>query len=303
MTRDDARLELLVRLKRAGYRFVAVTPATHAQVIARAQSGPPGLREVFGWNRPFALADLAPGWAELMDRAGILVPAEGGWRSGLRVASLGDDLVLHSAFPTEAADAVFFGPDSYRFARFVAAHLPDGFSGRLSDMGAGSGAGAIAALRAAPRARVTLVDINPAALDLARINARAARLEMAFVEGAALPGEADVVIANPPYMMDDAARAYRDGGGLMGGAVALAWAEDALASLASGGTLLLYTGAAFVAGAAPLADALAEVCRRARASLTIDELDPDVFGDELARERYATVERIAALGVVIRTAA
>ena len=52
------------------------------------------------------------------------------------------------------------------------------------------------------------------------------------------------MIANPPYMMDDAGRSYRHGGGLLGGEVSLDWASQALASLTPGGTLLLYTGAA-----------------------------------------------------------
>jgi hypothetical protein len=28
-------------------------------------------------------------------------------------------LFVHSSFPTEKSDAVFFGPDTYRFARFI----------------------------------------------------------------------------------------------------------------------------------------------------------------------------------------
>jgi hypothetical protein len=104
------------------------------------------------------------------------------------------------------------------------------------------------------------------------------------------------VIANPPYMIDPARRSYRDGGDLHGGAVALDWAKQALAS---GSTMLLYTGAAIVRGASPLIEALHEACSSAGASLDVEEIDPDVFGDELEQPAYAEVERIAVIGAVI----
>jgi len=90
---------------------------------------------------------------------------------------------------------------------------------------------------------------------------------------------------------------------LEGGAVALEWARDALTKLAPGGTLLLYTGAAFARGASPLLEALKASCAAAGAEIAIEELDPDVFGEELEQEAYRDVERIAAIGAVIRVAA
>ena len=301
MDRDTARVELLDRLKRAGYRFVTVTPATHARVIARQQAGPPDLRDVFGWNRVFEPGDLDSELLALMERGGMLAAEGDRLRSGLRVASLGTDLFLHSAYPTESADAVFFGPDTYRFARFIAANLEPNFAGHLIDMGAGSGAGGIAAARLAPRARATLVDSNAAALELAAVNARAAGIGVKCVQADVLPGGADLVIANPPYMMDEGARTYRDGGDMAGGAVALAWVRDALARLSPDGVVLLYTGAALVDGQSPLIEALGETCRGAGAGLHVEELDPDVFGEELERPAYAGVERIAVIGAIIRT--
>ena len=300
MGRDEARLELLARLKAEGYRFVTVTPATHARVVARPLEGAPGLRDVFGWNRAFSAADVDADIVALMERGELLERDAKGLHSRLRIASLGEDLFFHSAYPTEAEDAVFFGPDTYRFARFIAEWIAPSFAGRLADMGAGSGAGGIAAARLAPGARVSLIDTNPAALALARVNARAAGLAAECVRDDSLPDGMDMVVANPPYMMDDGGRAYRDGGDLLGGSVALAWVRDALAKLAPGGTMLLYTGAAYRDGASPLLAALQSACREAGASLNIEELDPDVFGEELERPRYAAVERIAAIGAVIR---
>jgi SAM-dependent methyltransferase len=302
MDRDDALIELLGWLKARDYRFHAVTPATHARVLSRPFSGPPALADIFGWNRPFREGDIEGELRALMARAQILTPERGGLRSALRVASLGDDLFLHSSYPTDEADAVFFGPDTYRFARFVNDRWPPGVSRRVVDLGAGSGAGGIVAARLAPQARITLVDVNPQALRLAAINACAAHVAAEALE-ADEPPEADVIIANPPYMMDASNRSYRDGGAdLLGGGVALRWTRDALARLAPGGTLLLYTGAAFARGRAPLIEALRDACSAQDASIRIEELDPDVFGEELEEQAYRDVERIAAIGAVIRAA-
>jgi methylase of polypeptide subunit release factors len=300
MDADDALLELLASLKARGYRFHAVTPATHARVLARTPDEPPSLRDVFGWNRSFEANAIEPELLRLMERAGIVRPDALRLTSALRVASLGEELFLHSAYPTDEADAVFFGPDTYRFARFIEHRWPAGPVERVIDMGAGSGAGGIVAARLAPGRLVTLVDSNPHALRLARLNALAAGVSVELRQDDALPTGADLVLANPPYMIDTARRTYRDGGDLYGGGVALAWARQALARLAPGGTLLLYTGAAVVAGAAPLVAALKEACAEAAASLVIEEIDPDVFGEELEQPAYAEVERIAAIGAVIR---
>ena len=103
-------------------------------------------------------------------------------------------------------------------------------------------------------------------------------------------------------MIDAAGRSYRDGGGLLGGQVALDWAGQALKRLKPGGAMLLYTGAAYVDGQAPLIAALERLCAAAGARLDISEIDPDVFGEELDQPPYERVERIAAIGAVIRPA-
>jgi methylase of polypeptide subunit release factors len=293
-----ALAELLRRLHALAYRFVTVTPATHARVLERNWSGPATLRDVFGWSRRFGEGDLDPALLALLEAGDALERSAEGLRSRVRVAALGGDLFLHSAYPTDQSDAVFFGPDTYRFARFLRETMPLLPAPRwIVDMGAGSGAGGIAASRHAPRARLTLLDVNPAALHLARVNAAAAGVAAEFERGDRLPRGADLVIANPPYMVDAKARDYRHGGGLLGGAVALDWTRQALAALAPGGSLLLYTGAAVTDGRLPLVEALHESCADAGARLEIDEIDPDVFGEELDQPAYRDVERIAAIGV------
>lgn len=293
MVNDGPLLELLRRLKRLDYRFTTVTPATHARVLARPFTGRGDLRAIFGWNRTFAVEDLDPALLDLLGKADALEVQGAALRSKLRVASLGGDLFLHTAFPTDGNDAVFFGPDTYRFARFLRAQLPRlGAVKTVVDMGAGSGAGGLVAARLVPGAAITLVDVNPAALKLAKINAAAAGVKVELVESSrVLLG--DVVIANPPYMIDAARRAYRDGGVLYGGAVALDWARQAAAN---GSTMLLYTGAAVLDGRMPLLDAL----RSAGSSIEVEEIDADIFGEELDEPAYAGVERIAAIGAVIR---
>lgn len=288
--REEVLAELLRYLKDANYAFTTVTPTTHAIVVARELSGLPMLRDIFGWNRPFAPGHVAPELLVLLEAADALERSEDRLRSRLRVASLGPDLLLHSAFPTSAADAVFFGPDTFRFARFIAERLPEfRRAGWLVDMGAGSGAGTVAALRASDFAKATMVDINPAALNLATVNALAAGIRAEPLLSDSVPAGADLIIANPPYMIDPDARAYRDGGALFGGAVALGWVQQALTALAPGGSMLLYTGAAYVSGEAPLLRSLAEECTRAGAALELTEIDPDVFGDELKKPGYGAV--------------
>ena len=56
-------------------------------------------------------------------RGGACGIRDGLMRSKVRFSSLGGSLYVHSAFPTSAAEAVFFGPDTYRFAALIARTL------------------------------------------------------------------------------------------------------------------------------------------------------------------------------------
>jgi methylase of polypeptide subunit release factors len=298
---EDALLELLRLLRSRNYRFTTVTPATHARVLSRPVNGSPDLRDIFGWNRPFHPGELERDLLNALESANALQALPiGGLKSRVRFASLGDDLFAHSAFPTDEPDSVFFGPDTYRFVRFIERQLRGVAEvSKVVDMGAGAGAGGVAVARRVPESTVTLVDINPRALALARANARAAGVAVDLLHSDHMPAGADLVIANPPYMMDRLARSYRDGGALLGGAVALQWLRQALDVAAPGATILLYTGAAFVGGHSPLLAALDHECRSARAGITVEEIDPDVFGEELAEPAYRDVERIAAVGITV----
>lgn len=300
MRNDDALVELLHQLVDRQYHFTCVTPATHARVLSRPAPDEPGLRDIFGWNRHFLAAQLEPELLRLLERSGCVEKNGDQLRSRVRVASLGGRLFLHSSYPTSSDDSVFLGPDTYRFVRFVLAQRQElERAAWLVDMGAGSGAGGILAGTAAAIARVTLVDINPAAARLARINAIAAGAEASVLVSDQIPRGCDLVIANPPYMMDISHRTYRDGGAMFGGELASRWAKEALESLGPAGTMLLYTGAAVRRGRLPLVECLQNLYTKADATLDVEEIDPDVFGEELENPAYGEIERIAALGIRI----
>lgn len=304
--RTEALVDLLARLKRAQYQFVTPSLATHRRVLKR--EGPRlarDLRDVFGWSLPFEADLLGPGWMETLAAAGLVqhVDGKGVLRSALRASSLDADIFLHSAFPAAAADAVFFGPDSYRFASFLKAELADApGGGLLVDLGAGAGVGGLVAARSARPGQVVLTDINPRALELCRVNAAGAGLDVRLVLGDGLqaaPDNLQLVVANPPFIAGRGGRTYRDGGDLHGARVSLEWSLAAAAKLARGGRLLLYTGSAIIGGEDRFAAALRSSLAGEGFRLTYRELDPDIFGAQLSAPAYQDVERIAAVGVRI----
>jgi release factor glutamine methyltransferase len=297
---EAAVLALARAVRETGYTFTTATPASHAHVNARPRNAEAeSLRDVFGWSRPFR-ADLLPEpILRLMREAGAVVEDGPLLRSTIRFSSLDGELFAHSAYPPSAADAVFFGPDTMRFAGAVIAHLADRTAPvhRAVDLGCGSGAAGICVAKRAPGAEVVLVDINPAAMRAARINARLAGTDGVAVRRSDMlrdvEGRFDLIVSNPPFMIDEAARAYRHGGGPLGAGLSLAVAEQAVERLAPGGSLVLFTGAAIVEGEDPFRAAVADLCTGAGLDWTYREFDPDAYGEELATEAYDAVERLA----------
>ena len=300
---DGALLELAATLLAGGYRFTTPTPATHERVNERpGNEWARDLAGVFGWSRPFHEKLLPPEIFRLMQRAGVIEGHAEGWRSLVRFSTLNGQGFLHSAYPTTGVDSVFFGPDSFRFAA-LRQYLSDSADfQRAVDIGSGAGPGAITLALARPQAEVTGVDINPQALRLTRINAALAGASNLQVRRSdllsQLDGGFDLIVANPPYLLDPGARAYRHGGGAMGSHLSLAIVEAAVNRLVPGGSLVLYTGAAIVGGEDRFR--LAAVSRLQAAGFRCDyrEVDPDVFGEELSQEPYAEVDRIAAVVLV-----
>lgn len=300
---DEALRRLLEWLRAKDYRFIVPTPETHERVIRRKRVAQ-GVRDVLGWSLPFSRETLPGEMVDLLDRAGVLEVEGAHFRSRVRVASIGDALFLHSAFPTDAADSVFFGPDSYRFVSFLKREL----AGRpipenVIDIGAGSGVGGICVARMFPGLRPTLIDVNPAALRLARINAAANGTAVEVIEGSGvdgIEGPLAIAISNPPFLIDPGKRTYRDGGRALGAGLSVEWAVGAARKLAPDGRVLLYSGSAIVAGRDGLQALLAQKLAEGPFTLRYEEIDPDIFGEQLEEPGYEDVERIAAVGAVIQ---
>lgn len=303
---DLALLQLGRRLQADGYRFITPTPLTHERVNQR-----PGnerartLRDVFGWSRPFAPGLISVDEQRQLQDAQVLEARDGLLYSRVRWSSLDGLLFAHSRFPTQANDAVFFGPDSYRFAQLIHAHLQQNFTAvhRAVDIGCGAGVGAIVIARARREAEVLALDINPRALRLSAVNAALAEVGNVEIAHSDLlkdvEGDFDLIVANPPYMADPAERAYRHGGGALGAGLSLRIVEQALPRLRPGGSLVLYTGVAMVDGRDPFLEALGAWRDSAQFGWTYKELDPDVFGEELLTPGYQDVERIAVVALVV----
>ena len=328
--------EALVTLGRAllshGYRFTTVTPATHARVNARGvddsridndsssssdsnsnsnsnshSHSSRALASLFGWSRSVPESALPAPVLQAGRAAGVLVPEGNGLRSTLRASTLNEQLFFHSAFPTNQADAVFFGPDTYRFVTAISAHLDGGRAvHRAVDICCGAGPGAVVVALARPDAEVHAVDINDAALRLTAVNAELAGATRLTPHRsnllAALDGEFDLIVANPPYLLDPGERVYRHGGGGLGEGLSLAIADLACTRLAPGGTLLLYTGSAIVDGVDRFRGAVMPRLREGGVEARYVEVDPDVFGEELLQPAYAEADRIAAVLVTARRA-
>ncbi|MNG93400.1 50S ribosomal protein L3 glutamine methyltransferase [compost metagenome] len=303
---DQALLQLGRRLLADGYRFTSVTPLTQLRNNQREGAQQAGtLRDIFGWNRPFSSSLLSLDEVAQMQLAQIIDEQGELLRSRVRWSSLHDLLFVHSAFPTDSSDAVFFGPDSYRFAQLIEAHLQQSFAciNHAVDIGCGAGVGAVLIARARRHAQVSAVDINPQALRLTAINVALAELANVSVEHSdvlqGITGTFDLIVANPPYMLDASERAYRHGGGALGAGLSLRIVEEALPRLAPGGTLLLYTGVAMLEGRDPFLAALQAPLASPDWAWHYHELDPDVFGEQLLEPGYQQVERIAAVALSV----
>jgi len=307
---DQALLQLGRRLRADGYRFTCVTPATHA--LNNAKSGAAqasDLRGVFGWSRPFPRSLLSADELEQLRTAQVLHEEGALLRSQVRWSSLDDLLLVHSAYPTEASDAVFFGPDIYRFAQVIHDHLqrcPVRVEHAV-DIGCGTGIGALLIARAAQHAQVSAVDINPLALRYTAINAALAGVSNLSAECSdlldGLSGSFDLIVANPPYMLDPTQRTYRHGGGSLGAQLSLRIVEQARERLSPGGSLLLYTGVAIVEGRDPLLEAIRLRLAGPEWAWVYREVDPDVFGEQLDEPGYEQVERIAAVALTVNRSA
>lgn len=294
----DGVLALLGDLQAQGYSFVTPGNGTIAYNRRRRTGGEPTLRDVFGWNIEFDPAAVRAPQFALWDEAGLFDRGKL-WKSRVRVSSLAGRLFAHSTFPTDSRDAVFLGPDSYRFARVIAQELAHASPARILDLGCGAGVGAVIAADLWPEAEVCARDVNPAALTLTRINAAAAQRAVKVSLGSDVPtdlGAFDLILANPPFIADTDARTYRDGGGSLGLDTTLRWARQGAQALSPSGVLLVYAAAPIDdAGTDPLLAGLRTMFPTDAWRLDYEEIDPDIFGGLLGKGAYAACERLAAV--------
>jgi methylase of polypeptide subunit release factors len=294
-------------LQSQDYQFTTITPASHRRVVKRNPAyEAENLTDIFGWSRRFRRSRFESVSA-MLEEAGELERCGELFRSKVRFSALAGQLYVHSAFPTDAPDSVFFGPDTYRFARAIQSSFPNGKNcpTRIIDLGCGSGAGGIfaASLVSGERPDLVLVDINEKALRYSRVNCilNGTQQTTTLVNSdlfASVSEAADLIISNPPYLVDPKTRVYRHGGA-NGYDLSLRIAEESLNHLRPGGRLILYTGAPIVGGEDRLLAALTRAFAVKARSFHYEEIDPDVFGEELDQPFYAHVDRIAAVSVVV----
>ncbi|MFL9609975.1 methyltransferase [Methylobacillus sp. Pita2] len=304
---NAALVAMLAWLRQQSYAFITVSPASHALVNGRpGNETAKDIHGVLGWSRPFAPDVVGEPLFALLEQAHALEHVGSLWRSRFRVSSLAGQLFLHSSFPTVEGDAIFFGPDTYRFAQAIERHLAllRPRVRRAVDIGSGSGAGAILLAQHLPQAEVHGVDINDKALALAAVNGIAAGLSNLHWRHSdllqALNGEFDLIVSNPPFLVDAAERAYRHGGGPLGADLSLKIVDTALGRLAPYGTLLLYTGVAVMDGQDLFKNEVDARLKDSGWHYEYQEMDPDIFGEELDSPVYSNADRLAAVTLMVQ---
>ena len=116
-------------------------------------------------------------------------------------------------------------------------------------------------------------------------------------------GSFDLIVSNPPYLIDGTGRSYRHGGGQLGEGLSLEILRQSLPRLSPGGTFLLYTGSAIVGGLDGFLQAAHDLLIGSKFDWSYKEMDPDVFGEELDLPAYAEADRIAAVVLTVTSEA
>jgi len=167
-------------------------PAIEAQALAA---------HVLGISRAALLAE--PGRridAEAARRAERLFHRR---RAGEPVAYLTGEREFHGLPLRVTPDVLIPRPETELLVDLALERLPNR-TGRVLDLGTGSGAVAVAIAHEAPDAEIVAVDASAAALDVARENARRHGAVIRLVRGdwfSGLAGERfDLIVSNPPYV-------------------------------------------------------------------------------------------------------
>lgn len=304
-TQQQALLFLLDFLKQKNYHFTTITPLSHQRILNRnknTKNKAITLRDIFGWNLAFTETALESSLFTILKKNQLIRFQDGQWFSHVRVASLDDQLFIHSSFPTVQQDAVFFGPDTYRFVYHLKQYLagkPQPFKRGL-ELCCGTSATAISIAKHFPDLNEMMVaDLNPKALLYSQINASFAGLNHILPVYSNLfkniEGQFDLIFANPPYLIDADQRQYRHGGNeLDGSELSFRILQEGITRLNPQGCLFLYTGVAIRSDRNPFLEQLEKLMRsKSNIHWCYEEIDPDVFGEELEQPAYQHIERIA----------
>ena len=304
-SQQQALLYLLNFLKQQDYQFTAITPLSHQRILDRKQNDlnkKITLKDIFGWNLGFKKTDLDPALFSILEEHQLLKFQENLYLSQVRVASLNNALFIHSAFPTIEQDAVFFGPDTYRFAYHLKQYLASRSDPlkRAVELCCGTSAAAISIAKYFPDYDELIVaDLNPKALLYSQMNIDFAGLKKIHpVQSdlfANLQGQFDLIFANPPYLIDPHQRQYRHGGDeLDGNALSFRIIKEGIQHLNPRGCIFLYTGVTVTQDGNRFVEHLENLMRQYKnISWSYEEIDPDIFGEELEQPAYQHVDRIA----------
>ena len=304
-SQQQALLYLLNFLKQQDYQFTAITPLSHQRILDRKQNDlnkEITLKDIFGWNLGFKKTDLDPALFSILEEHQLLKIQENLYLSQVRVASLNNALFIHSAFPTIEQDAVFFGPDTYRFAYHLKQYLASRSDPlkRAVELCCGTSAAAISIAKYFPDYDELIVaDLNPKALLYSQMNIDFAGLKKIHpVQSdlfANLQGQFDLIFANPPYLIDPHQRQYRHGGDeLDGNALSFRIIKEGIQHLNPRGCIFLYTGVTVTQDGNRFVEHLENLMRQYKnISWSYEEIDPDIFGEELEQPAYQHVDRIA----------
>ena len=109
---------------------------------------------------------------------------------------------------TVTPDVLIPQPDSEILVEQALVHIPEKAQWQIADLGAGSGAIALAIARERPSCDVLATDLSAEALEIASSNAETYQVEnILFARTpwlqAVAPGSLDMIVSNPPYIADD----------------------------------------------------------------------------------------------------
>lgn len=308
----NALSEVALSLKENDYKFITISPDSHSRILSRASHSKHTslqlvLRDFFGWNMWVDKNALPRPIIEPLERTELIEEQGHLVKSRVRASTYNDLMFFHSGFPTEERDSVFFGPDSYRFLNFLEAQR---FEGRvIFDIGCGSGVGGLALhdfLKRQGKGNIQafLSDVNAKALEFSELNAEinevqnVKTVQTQFANDA--PKECEIFISNPPFIVDEKSRVYRDGGGRYGIEISCGIIKSFLDFNRQVKSLYMYTGTPVVDGVDVFLNTIRPLLNDSQISKwRYREIDPDIFGEQLDRPAYRYFERLSAVGLVI----